>query len=121
MTFKPGGDSTKFIGTEGWVRISRGGWDAEPKSLLTAKLGPQRRPPDREPEPKPELHRRGEGPQGRRQPPGRCRPQRHHQPHLRHRHPVEAEDTWDPKQEQIVGDAEATKLLCRPMRAPWTI
>ena len=40
MTFKPGGDSTKFIGTEGWIRISRGGWDAEPKSLLTAKIGP---------------------------------------------------------------------------------
>jgi predicted dehydrogenase len=26
---------------------------------------------------------------------------------------------WDPKKEQIVGDAEAAKLLARPMRAPW--
>ena len=34
MTFKPGRDSTKFIGTEGWIRIWREGWDAEPKSLL---------------------------------------------------------------------------------------
>ena len=40
MTFKPGGDSTKFIGSEGWVRIRRGGIDAEPKSLLTSKIGP---------------------------------------------------------------------------------
>ena len=23
MTFKPGGDSTKFIGSEGWVRVWR--------------------------------------------------------------------------------------------------
>ena len=34
MTFKPGSDSTKFIGTEGWVRVWRPGCDAEPKSLL---------------------------------------------------------------------------------------
>ena len=40
MTFKPGGDSTKFIGPDGWVRIWRGGIDAEPKSLLTSKIGP---------------------------------------------------------------------------------
>ena len=40
MTFKPGGDSTKFIGSDGWVRIWRGGIDAEPKSLLTSKIGP---------------------------------------------------------------------------------
>ncbi len=26
---------------------------------------------------------------------------------------------WDPKQEQIVGDAEAAKMLARPRRAPW--
>ena len=26
---------------------------------------------------------------------------------------------WDPQKEQIVGDAEASKLLDRPMRAPW--
>jgi len=40
VTFKPGGDSTKFIGSEGWVRVTRGGIDAEPKSLLTSKIGP---------------------------------------------------------------------------------
>jgi hypothetical protein len=40
MTFKPGNDSTKFIGADGWVRIWRGGIDAEPKSLLSSKIGP---------------------------------------------------------------------------------
>jgi predicted dehydrogenase len=28
---------------------------------------------------------------------------------------------WDPQKEQIVGDAEATKLLDRPLRAPWKL
>ena len=28
---------------------------------------------------------------------------------------------WDPKQEQILGDDEAAKMLSRPMRAPWTL
>jgi glucose-fructose oxidoreductase len=42
LTFKPGRDSTKFIGSEGWVRVWRddNGIDAEPKSLLTSKIGP---------------------------------------------------------------------------------
>jgi hypothetical protein len=29
--------------------------------------------------------------------------------------------TWDPKKEEIVGDADAAKMLHRPMRAPWTL
>jgi len=28
---------------------------------------------------------------------------------------------WDPKTETIVGDAEASKLLTRPYRAPWQL
>lgn len=28
---------------------------------------------------------------------------------------------WDPKTEQIIGDAEASSLIDAPMRAPWTI
>ncbi len=26
---------------------------------------------------------------------------------------------WDPEKERIIGDAEATKMLDRPMRKPW--
>jgi len=29
--------------------------------------------------------------------------------------------TWDPKTEKIAGDAEATQMLDRPLRAPWTM
>ena len=28
---------------------------------------------------------------------------------------------WDPQQEQILGDDEASRMLSRPMRAPWTL
>ncbi len=28
---------------------------------------------------------------------------------------------WDPKEEQFVNDAEATKLMSRPMRKPWSL
>ena len=40
LTFKTGAGSTKFIGSDGWIRLWRGGIDAEPKSLLTSKIGP---------------------------------------------------------------------------------
>jgi hypothetical protein len=29
--------------------------------------------------------------------------------------------TWDPKKEQIVGDAEASARMHRDMRPPWTL
>ncbi|HQK94857.1 MAG TPA: Gfo/Idh/MocA family oxidoreductase, partial [Armatimonadota bacterium] len=35
-----GGDLTQFIGTEGWIGISRGGLTAEPASLLSSRVGP---------------------------------------------------------------------------------
>jgi predicted dehydrogenase len=42
FTFKPGGDSTKFIGPEGWIQVRRGGIDANPKSLLDTKIDPEK-------------------------------------------------------------------------------
>jgi len=121
MSFKPGGDSTKFIGTEGWVRIWRGGIDAEPKSLLTSKIGPG------------DVHL--------------VESKNHYQNFIdavKSRKPpvstledavrsdlisqlcniavrVKRKITWDPKQGTIVGDAEAARLMHRDMRAPWTL
>jgi len=121
MTLKPGGDSTKFIGSDGWVDVRRGGLDAEPKSLLETKIDPAAAKLVLSP--------------------------RHDQNFVdavRSRKPAVStlEDavrsdiishmcdiavrtgrkiTWDPKQEVIVGDLEAAKMLHRDMRAPWTI
>ncbi len=122
FTFKPGGDSTKFIGTDGWVQVRRGGLDANPKSLLQVKI----------PESDQKL----------------VNSLRHDQNFIdavRTRtqpvsHVVDAVRsdlisllcdivvrsgrpiTWDPKTEQIIGDAEAAKMAkLRPMRKPWTM
>jgi hypothetical protein len=120
MTLKPGGDLTKFIGTEGWVAIRRGGLDAEPKSLLKETIGPD------------EIH---------------LHESRHHQEDfilsvknrtdpasyiesacqsdfISHLADIAVRTgrkiSWDPVQETIVGD-EAARRLNRPMRAPWRL
>jgi glucose-fructose oxidoreductase len=121
MTFKPGGDSTKFIGPDGWVRVTRGGLDAEPKSLLSSKIGPN------------DVHL--------------IETVSHAQNFIdavKSRKPAVApldqavrsdvisqlcdiavrtgrKITWDPKTHRIVGDDEAAKMTHREMRAPWTL
>jgi glucose-fructose oxidoreductase len=122
FTFKPGGDSTKFIGTEGWVRIWRGGIDAEPKSLLNLKLGPN------------DVHLQDSP-----------RQDQNFVDAIKSRKlavsPVadavrsdvisllcdiavrtKRKITWDWKQEKLIGDDEAAKLAkARTMRQPWTL
>jgi glucose-fructose oxidoreductase len=121
MTLKPGGDSTKFIGPDGWVQVTRGGIDAEPKSLLTSKIGPN------------DVHL--------------IESTSHQQNFIdavKARKPAIAplnqavrsdvishlcdiavrtkrKITWDPKTTAIVGDEEAAKMAHREMRAPWTL
>jgi glucose-fructose oxidoreductase len=121
MTFKPGSDSTKFIGPDGWVRIMRGGIEAEPKSLLSSKIGPN------------DVHLFDSS--------------NHYQNFLdsvRSRKPAVApldhavrsdtisllcdiavrtkrKITWDPQKTTIIGDDEAAKMMHRDMRAPWTL
>ncbi len=121
MTFKPGSDSTKFIGSEGWIRIWREGWDAEPKSLLKETAGSGR------------VHL--------------LKSENHYQNFvaavksrsatvspladavrsdlISHMCDIavrlDRKITWDPKQVTIVGDSEAARMLHRPMRSPWTL
>ena len=121
MTFKPGGDSTKFIGPDGWVRIWRGGIDAQPKSLLTSKIQPD------------EIHLMVSPRQdqnfidavkSRKQPVSNLVDavrsdiiSQLSNIAVRLKRPV----TWDPATEQITGDAEAAKMAHREMREPWTL
>lgn len=121
MTFTTGGDLTKFIGPDGWVAVSRGKIDANPKSLLTSKIGDN------------DVHL--------------LNSPNHYQnfvDSVKSRKPTvspldhavrsdiisqlcdiavrtKRTITWDPKQSTIVGDAEAAKLMHREMRAPWTL
>ena len=122
FAFTPGGDSTKFIGTEGWVQVRRGGIEAEPKSLLESKIGPS---DVRLPNSPRQDQNFVDSVKSRQQPVSPID------------HAVRSDIfsllsdivvrtgrriTWDPKEEKIVGDPEAAKLAkLRPMRAPWTL
>jgi predicted dehydrogenase len=115
------GHGVLFIGTEGWVHVDRGVLDANPKSLLKAKIGPN------------EVHLFKsdnhhanfiDAVKGRTEPAA----------------PIDVavrSDTlcnleqiaiklrrklrWDPVAQTFVGDDEANRLLDRPMRAPWRV
>jgi predicted dehydrogenase len=119
MKFTPGRDSTKFIGTDGWVRVWRGGCDAEPKSLLQKEF-----PKDQQILPDSVRHDINfvRGVISREDPVSNID------------HAVrsdiisllcdiavrlERKITWDPRKETIVGDPEAAKLMHRDMREPW--
>jgi predicted dehydrogenase len=121
LHFTPGGNYTKFIGTEGWIGISRGGIKADPPSLL--KIQP--RPDD--------VH---------------LVESRHHGQNFinavkSRQDPVSfIEDAvrsdiisllsdiavrlgrpirWDYASERLLDDPEAERMLMRPYRAPWTL
>lgn len=115
---KPG---AKWIGDEGWIWVDRSGIDAYPKSLLTTKLRPG------------DIHL--------------YRSPGHHREFLEcvktRRRTLTPADValrsatpgylgiisillgrkiaWDPEKETIVNDAEAERMLSRPMRSPWRI
>ncbi|MBE3098764.1 MAG: Gfo/Idh/MocA family oxidoreductase [Planctomycetes bacterium] len=121
FTLKPGGDSTKFTGTEGWIRLSRGGWDAEPKSLLKAALGAG----------DVRLHASNDHKRDflecvkSRQDPASHIDTACQSDFISHLSDIAVRTgrriVWDPVKETIVGDEDAARMLARPMRAPWRL
>jgi predicted dehydrogenase len=119
MTFLPGGDSTKFIGTDGWVRIWRGGIDAEPKSLLKTKvsLNDMKLVQSRN-----HYQNFVDAVKNRATPVSNMADAVRsdiisHLSNIAVR--LKRKVTWDPKKETIVGDDEAVKMMRRQYRAPW--
>lgn len=122
FSFTPGGDSTKFIGPDGWVQVRRGGIDAQPKSLLESTIGPN------------DVHL-VESPRQDQNfidaVKSRARPVSHVGDAVRSdlisllsNIAVRSgrKITWDWTGERIVGDEEAAKMArARPMRPPWTL
>jgi len=123
-----GGDvrtgSVRFVGTEGWVRVSREDFSAEPKSLLTSRIGPN------------EIHLAPQGTGGThmgiwldcirtRNAKGLNAPVEvgHRSATVCHLANIAMQLRrklkWDPAVEQFVDDDEANRLTWRPIRAPW--
>ena len=121
MTFKPGGDSTKFIGTDGWVRIWRGGIDAEPKSLLKEKISPNEM---RLIQSKNHYQNFVDAVRDRKTPASSLADAVRsdvisHLSNIAVR--LKRKITWDPRKETIVGDPEAVRLTRREYRAPYSL
>jgi predicted dehydrogenase len=116
-----GGHGTLFIGPKGWVLVSRGGWKTSTE----------------------ELRQKAKNPGDKRLKVSRDQVQNFVDCVLSRETPVDdlhsavrsdvathlseisvrtgRAITWDPKTEQIKGDAEAAKLAKREMRKPWTL
>jgi predicted dehydrogenase len=118
---KRNGPGILFIGTQGWVLVGRGYLEAEPKSLLTATIGP-----DEIHLPQSNNHRRNFLECVKSRQATMC--------------PVETATRsdaichiddiairlgrklkWDPQKEQFINDDQANRMLTRPMRSPWHI
>jgi len=116
---QPKGKGTMWYGEEGWVHIDRGGFDAEPKSVLNEVIGPDEI----------KLYKSLDHKQNFLD----CVKSRKETVA-----PVEVGHRsisvgllgeiamltgrklkWDPVNERFINDAEADRLLSRPMRSPW--
>jgi hypothetical protein len=121
LHFTPGGDHTRFIGTKGWVGISRGYLKAEPESLLKLQLKPE------------DTHLVDSRNHGQNFIDA-CKTR---QTPVSHIDGAVYSDLisllsdiavrtgrkirWDWTAEKILGDPEATRMLSRAYRAPWGI
>jgi hypothetical protein len=120
LKFATGTDSTKFIGEEGWIQIARRGIDAEPKSLVAGLGAPTTfNNMGRN-------HARNFLDAVRRQ----VAPESPIDSALRSDLISQLSNIavrtgrkikWDPVKETIVGDAEASRMMDRPMRGAWRI
>ncbi len=108
-----------FEGTEGWVYVRRGFIDAEPKSLLESTIKPD------------EIHLyKSNSHKGNFYECIKSRKQTVAPVEVAHRScsvcllghiamRLGRKLRWDPAGEVFVGDAEANKMISRPMRSPW--
>ena len=120
LTFKTGPDSTKFVGTDGWIMISRKEIKSEPASLI-AGLGPPSRFSTME-----TGHARNFLDAIRKQAaPSSPIDSAVRSDLISHLSNIAVRTgrriKWDPVNEKIVGDHHASKMMNRPARKAWDI
>jgi predicted dehydrogenase len=113
---------TKWIGENGhWVWVDRGGLDANPKSLLSEKIGPDEKQLFRSPG----HHRNFIDCVKSRQQTLTPAETAHRSASVGHLGQIAMltgrKLKWIPETEQFVDDATATSMLSTPMRSPWHV
>lgn len=110
-----------FEGTEGWLWVTRGNWDASDKTILESEIGE-----DGVRLYKSEDHFRDfiDCVISREQPVAPC--ETAHRSitisHLGNIAMILGRDLqWDPEKEEFIGDEEANAMRSRPLRDPWTL
>ena len=113
--------ATVIFGTEGWIYVSRDGIVTKPASLATEKIGPNAIRVIRSDD-----HRRNllnairSGQQTISPVEAAVRDQTViQQEHISLK--LGRKLRWDPVREEFAGDADANRLMVRPMRSPWRI
>jgi predicted dehydrogenase len=125
---------TRFEGSEGWVQVGYAGFTASTKSLKTSVIGPNEIHLPQSVPGKPTTNYSSVGAHHvrnflnavkSRQDPIEPVEVGHRTATLCHLGNIamklRRKIQWDPEAEKIVGDDEATAMLTRPMREPWTI
>jgi len=115
---------TRFVGETGWIHVDRERMDASPKSLLKETIRPGELHLASPAEGHRQGHRRNflDCVRTRREP---ITPIEvgHHSIAVAHLGNIAMRlgrrVRWDPRREEILGDPEAARMLCRPMREPW--
>jgi hypothetical protein len=115
------GHGIMFAGSEGWVHVDRGGIDAQPKSLLQLKLGPNETRLFKSDN----HHGNFIDAIKKRTAPAAPIDVAVRSDTLCHLDQIAVKLRrklrWDPSGESFVKDDEANKMLDRPMRGPWKL
>ncbi len=121
LLLKTGGGNTRFEGSEGWVFVSRGKIDAEPKSLLQEKIGADEI----------KLYNSRDHKQNfldcikSRKDPIASAEIGHRSSTVCHLGNIAMllgrKVKWDPKKERFINDSAADSMISRSMRSPWKL
>ena len=121
LVLKIGGGNTRFEGSEGWVFVTRGKIDAEPKSLLKEKIGPDEI----------QLYKSRDHKQNfldcikSRRDPIASAEIGHRSSTVCHLGNIAMllgrKLKWDPEKERFTNDWAANRMVARSMRAPWSL
>ncbi len=121
LLLKTGGGNTRFEGSEGWVFVTRGKIDAEPKSLLKEKIGADEI----------KLYNSRDHKQNfldcirSRKAPIASAEIGHRSSTVCHLGNIamllDRKLKWDPKKERFINDSAANSMISRSMRAPWRL